>query len=210
MTTGGYWNNYYKGGTPVSAPQVPSQFAAFVVSELSGQNTKIIDFGCGNGRDALFFARHGYSVLGVDGSQTAVDNCQQQNVEGAGFICSAIDNPDLAEQVLKTLPDDDRDILVYARFFIHAIDREAQEKFLKTCRKIVETGGRVAFEFRTDRDQNQTKVTAAHYRRFVSPLEFMEDVSAAGFKVRYFVEGFGYAKYKEDDAHVARFILEPV
>jgi len=29
-----------------------------------------------------------------------------------------------------------------------------------------------------------------------------------GYKVRYNVEGYGFAKYKQDDAHVARMIVE--
>lgn len=65
----------------------------------------------------------------------------------------------------------------------------------------------MAAEFRTIRDAQQAKVTAEHYRRFVNPLVFMANANTAGFATDYFVEGFGYAKYKDDDAHVARCLM---
>ena len=54
---------------------------------------------------------------------------------------------------------------------------------------------------------DQAKETAAHYRRFIDPLNFLTSALARGFELHYFVEGFGYAKYNSDDAHVARVIL---
>jgi tRNA/tmRNA/rRNA uracil-C5-methylase (TrmA/RlmC/RlmD family) len=69
-----YWDQYYAdrrvGG-------VPSQFAAFVLSEFADRS-KFVDFGCGNGRDAFFFAAHDKKVMGVDGSTSAISGCTSQ------------------------------------------------------------------------------------------------------------------------------------
>ena len=70
--------------------------------------------------------------------------------------------------------------------------------------------GCVALEFRTDRDKSQPKETDTHFRRYVSPVHFFARARENGFEVEYFVEGFGFAKYKQDDAHVARFLLNKV
>ena len=37
----------------------------------------MLDLGCGQGRDALLFARHGCAVVGVDVSQVGVDQLNQ-------------------------------------------------------------------------------------------------------------------------------------
>jgi cyclopropane fatty-acyl-phospholipid synthase-like methyltransferase len=70
-----YWDAYY--ATEGRGSIIPSQFAAFVASEyLAGH--QVVEFGCGNGRDALFFAGLGSKVLGVDGSASAIAFCAQQ------------------------------------------------------------------------------------------------------------------------------------
>jgi len=68
-----YWNNFYSNSGSVLCP---SQFAAYVLNEFS-PTKKIIDIGCGNGRDSLFFASHGLNVLGIDGSLSAISSCQK-------------------------------------------------------------------------------------------------------------------------------------
>ena len=42
-----------------------------------GKNSRILELGCGEGRDALYLIRNGYSVLGTDVSGAAVDYCRR-------------------------------------------------------------------------------------------------------------------------------------
>jgi hypothetical protein len=51
------------------------------------------------------------------------------------------------------------------------------------------------------------KVTGTHFRRFVLPASFEARALGGGFEVVYNVEGFGFAKYRQDDAYVARTIF---
>ncbi|WP_272816006.1 MULTISPECIES: hypothetical protein [unclassified Shinella] len=78
--------------------------------------------------------------------------------------------------------------------------------FLKTAASL-ENLDLLAIEFRTDRDAQQTKVTDSHYRRFIPPLDFLSRAAKFGFSPAYFTEGFGYAKYRNDDAHIARVLM---
>ena len=48
-----HWNNYYSEN---SKPFQESDFATFVLKQLT-KNSTIIDIGCGNGRDSVFFAK---------------------------------------------------------------------------------------------------------------------------------------------------------
>lgn len=200
-----YWNKYYSQRRGLL---IPSQFAAFVAGELlPTQQGSIVELGCGNGRDALFFARNNYHVLGVDASFEAVGICRAA-ADGlkADFIVGDIDAPDLFIAIQTAL--NGRSVaLMYSRFFLHAISDESQTSMLDLSSKLCGTGALMALEFRTVRDKQLAKETELHFRRFLDPLSLLEQVGRFGFKVEYFVEGFGYAKFRSDDAHVARVLL---
>jgi SAM-dependent methyltransferase len=201
---GKYWESYYSS-QPV-APPVPSQFAAFIAGE-SGDKRHIVDIGCGNGRDTFFFSRVGLRVIGVDGSSAAIKICQAaaQN-DNPTFLCSPIENPELADKIERVKSGN---AVVYARFFLHAVSETAQLAFLNLALRLCKPQGFVAVEFRTRRDEAQQKITKTHYRRFIDPIGFLNQASEVGLRPQYFVEGFGYAKFRADDAHVARCILSP-
>lgn len=204
---GDYWQSYYAQRKSASVP-LPSQFSVFIAGEMSEPH-QVIDLGCGGGRDSFLFASHGHRVTGVDGSAAAIDNCiavaRDAGLEKAGFICSQITDADLAKSLARV---EELPIMVYARFFLHAVSDEEEEKFFVLARALTSNGGRLAVEFRTMRDVAQEKVTASHYRRFIDPVQFNARALNVGFAASYFVEGFGFAKYKNDDAHVARFIFD--
>ena len=49
-----YWDEYYSSSAEV-ARSVPSQFATFVAGELE-ETHRVVEFGCGKGRDSLFLS----------------------------------------------------------------------------------------------------------------------------------------------------------
>lgn len=204
-TTAEYWNRYY-GARTSPVPNIPSQFAAFVALEVAEDST-IVDIGCGSGRDSLFFAHAGFTVLGVDASSAAVSLCQrtaeERGASRASFLCCSVDDPELSVRISAAAAGR---IVVYARFFLHAIPEEAELAFLQTAANLANLD-LLAIEFRTDRDAQQTKVTDSHYRRFIPPLDFLSRAAKFGFSPVYFTEGFGYAKYRNDDAHIARVLM---
>lgn len=202
-----YWERYY--GSTTDYRIMPSQFAAFMIGEISSRR-QIIDVGCGSGRDALFFAHCGHDVIGIDAAANAIEICRQKaeqaDARTARFLHSRIDDDGLLQQILAQatpgLPT-----LVYARFFLHAITDAQEKAFFDLCSALAQDDGLVAVEFRTMRDALQHKETPDHYRRFINPLDVLSTARAHGFLLQYFVEGFGYAKYRADDAHVARCLF---
>jgi cyclopropane fatty-acyl-phospholipid synthase-like methyltransferase len=199
-----YWDDYYRRAGRPQRP-LPSQFAAFVCGELNTPH-RVIELGSGDGRDSLFFASHGHAVTGVDASKSAVERSSQTAQhfgQDVTFHASDVHDPSLSLLFSKTeLPT-----LVYARFFLHAITEDEELAFLRCAQQLTAEGDLLAVEYRTVRDAQQTKVTGTHYRRFVQPFEFERRAAEAGFRVTYAVEGFGYAKYRDDDAYVARCVL---
>lgn len=202
-----YWDNYYHSQSRSRRP-APSQFATFVQGELSEPHA-IIDVGCGNGRDTMFFSSYENAALGIDGSAAAVENGQfaaEANELPAKFVSIDVNQKETLFAAINGGRADGLPLLIYARFFIHAIDDAAQAVFLDTCRDVCLRSDKLAFEFRTVRDKSLEKVTDSHYRRFVQPSAFLAELERRDFSIDYFVEGFGFAKYKSDDAYVARFL----
>ena len=117
-------------------------------------------------------------------------------------MTAAIDEPGLADR----LRGDGMRTVLYARFFVHAITDEEELSFLDLAADLTKSGDLLAVEYRTVRDSSGAKVTGSHYRRFVTPASFQARTLARGFDEVYAVEGFGFAKYKQDDAYVARAI----
>lgn len=205
-----YWREYYKSA---EIPEIPSQFAVFTLGELSGTDI-FIDVGCGTGRDSFFFARQGYPTIGVDRSETAISRClETRDTNKLGhlhFECASVNSPSFSQKIENSLKKMKAGnvVTIYARFFMHAITENEERMFLQSIQKLPDIYNiRLAFEFRTIRDKLQKKLTPDHYRRFIEPHTFFARASSAGFEPVYFIEGFGFAKFKDDDAHVARFIF---
>lgn len=203
-----YWNDYY---SRVSRKSPPSQFAAFVASEFSDHEL-VVDVGCGNGRDTVFFTQLGFATIGIDGSDAAITHCQTL-IEGSDRPAER--NVFIQRNVLDLR--DDRLLLdrirparkvIYSRFFLHAIDASEEQAFFDFAFAVLRPGDAVSVEFRSSLDKDRTKVTAAHYRRYVDVHALVENVTARyGARLDYLAEGTGFAKYKSDDAHVCRLVF---
>jgi len=65
-----YWNKFYKKFNLAK----PSSFAEFVYKKIKIKKNllSIIDIGCGNGRDTLFFLKKGFLTVGLDKSRVAI------------------------------------------------------------------------------------------------------------------------------------------
>lgn len=200
-----YWESYYARAGGGKRP-LPSQFAAFVASEMDTPR-RVIELGCGAGRDSIFFSLYGHEVIGLDASEQAVKHSTELAAalqSKARFQVATVDDPDLQDR----FPPVECRTLVYARFFLHAITSEEERALLRFASSVTVADDELAVEYRTVRDSSGVKVTDAHYRRFVEPAIFQARAIEFGFDVTYAVEGYGFAKYKQDDAYVARTILK--
>ena len=121
-----YWNEYYKKNTPESMPE--SNFASFVKKYLKSGKT-LVDLGCGNGRDSLYFSKLGVNVIGIDASDTSIAKLNSLKIKNASFICgNFISCPLIYAKKVEYF---------YSRFSIHAIDEKGEDIALRVARGIV-------------------------------------------------------------------------
>jgi tellurite methyltransferase len=202
-----YWDSFYDHK---SAAESPSSFALFIQTRFSIQ-PNLIDVGCGNGRDTFFFSRCRERVVGIDASPTAIANCEQfkqsrgdRNVEFAVANISIMrDLQSLFERI-----DLAGSCLFYARFFLHAINEEAQNVFLDFFAERMTPNCIMCLEFRTAEDRDGYKAFGDdHYRRFIDPDRLSFDSARRGLKTEYFDHGKGLAVYNGEDPYIARLVF---
>ena len=205
-----YWNNFYKEFQKYT----PSQFCVSVMTDLP-EDAVIVELGSGNGRDSLYFASQGFTVLALDLSEVAVEACQHyceaQGLDAALFVQADLTDANaVARAVEKARAKSASGALVfYSRFVMHSLDESQQQLFLQALSSCSHPEDVIYFEFRSTGDGSLEKHFGGHYRRYVNTNDFEDDLlNIAGFGVAYSITGQGMAKYKEEDPIVSRIIAE--
>lgn len=189
-----YWNQYYNSTNHIKVE--PSKFAQDVLAEyITDTNKSLIDLGCGNGRDSLYFASQGLQVIGIDASDVAIAQLRKDvDMHNALFICDDFVNSSILYQ--------NEVDYVYSRFTMHAITKESERKVLENAYNVLKTGGILFVEARSVNDsifgigkqvEENAFIHDGHYRRFINLDEFAASCKEVGFKVIYAEEGDEYA-----------------
>jgi len=209
-----YWNEQYRKDV---TPKEQSLFAEHMLKVYKIKGKKILELGCGNGRDAVFFAKFGEcKVFAVDQSETAISQISkesaQKNLEL--FIADFTDLDDYKERI--GFVD-----LVYSRFAFHSVTVEGKMRVIKASRDVLSPNGLLAIETRGRknslygkgkpvRGQIDTFIAAAdgydnapHSRRFDDLYELCSEIVRVGFEVLEADEKAGFAPYGgEDDVFI--------
>ena len=201
-----YWNSYYAKAV---APNHPSPFAEFCKSNYIKNGAKILEIGCGNGRDTFFFAKTN-PVTAIDVSTEAVrinsEHAKKNSIDNVSFHEGALGS------IAETLPDDFG--VVYSRFVLHAMDEEFESRTIALSHAYLEDGGLFFAEFRTIRDPlaeegvrvGRNERITDHYRRFINCDSVKKKLEEAGFEIVFAVEDRGFAKHKTEDPVCARIV----
>jgi SAM-dependent methyltransferase len=189
-------------------PKNPSPFASWVQSRE--QPGRLLDVGCGNGRDTRFFAELGYDVLGLD----LVPKASQRVLRRLDSDVRPRVAPLNLESLRSTLfvgaqeSFGPRPVTVYARFLLHALSDTARKHFWRLTSMALRNGGRCYLEFRTDQDAPRHKAFGEHYRRYLAPDLVLAEAAAAGIRALHVEQGVGYSPFEDEDPHLCRMILE--
>ena len=213
MQTKYFWDSFYKDQDKQNISNA-SSFAHFVGNFIDSE-ALVIDLGCGNGRDSRFLNQFN-DVVGIDQSDVAIEFCKSQRlldvkkVKTLAFRSLLIEDENLCD-IFKTeiIKSEQNNVFIYARFFLHAINKFEYEKFWEFAQCLnLDFSVSVGVEFRTEEDKENFKLFPDHFRNFLDPSSVVSDAELRGFKVRALYQGYGLAKYKDEDPHVARIIFE--
>jgi hypothetical protein len=107
------------------------------------------------------------------------------------------------DQASRLIRDQLAPRVVYARFFVHALEDDGRLNLWRLSSRILAAGGRGYFEFRVAETEHEF---GEHYRRFVAPDLAVREVERSGAVVEHLEEGHGLARYKNEDPRVCRMV----
>ncbi|MDE6435788.1 MAG: adenylyl-sulfate kinase [Lachnospiraceae bacterium] len=201
-----YWNEYYNSNV---CPEEPSLFAHFSASNMV-KNKNLLELGCGNGRDSVFFAKNGLNVMAIDASDVVISELQKKyNMENLCFICDDF----VCSSTLFVSQYD----YCYSRFSLHAINEEQESEMIRNVYNSLKVGGMFFIEVRSIHDdlfEKGEKVGRnafyydGHYRRFLVKEELESKLSEAGFLIDYSCEDRDFAPYGRSNPPIIRIIAK--
>ncbi len=200
-----YWAAFYTH----ERPRDPSDFADAIL-RLPDCPSVIVDVCCGDGADMLKFGAAGKTVIGFDASPEAIAAAHRRLAEHGRPVDVTAHVSGISDGTLPALLADHRPpnakVLFFARFVLHAITARAQEALLRALKEASTAGDTVAFEFRTLKDEPRKKRHKPPFRRYIEPDIFLADLKRFGFTPVTVQQGNGFARYGNEDPHVARVI----
>ncbi len=205
-----YWDNYYKLGV---APEESSGFAKYVAETYSiGRDTRVVELGCGNGRDASFFASLGAQVLAFDICESEINELNNKFSKSGNL---QFDSRDFTRLDDYEEPFD----VIYSRFTLHSVNQGGQDRALSWAARNLAPSGKFCIETRGQKNELYKKgspvdgekdafVFEDHYRRFVDFSDFKRDIVGAGFDLVEAREQAGFAPFKGTDYQFIRVVAE--
>ena len=199
-----YWDEFYR--SPHLEIREPTWFAEYVYHKWVGKRKTVLECGCGNGRDSLYFSKHGLDVTGTDTSAIAIEKLRLGYLEYK-FLCTDFVD---SETIYSRSYD-----LCYSRFSIHAISLEQEQMLYRNVFRSLNNDGLFCIEARSIHDElygKGEKVAEdayrydSHYRRFLKLDDLLVRLLQVGFSIKYAEENKGFAPLNGDDPEIIRVV----
>lgn len=189
------WDTVYSGDASFFGDD-PSNFGLECYEEFKKHGVKkILELGCGQGRDTIFFASNGLDVVAIDSSQVAIDVLSKITFEKNLSIKAMVHNSS------KGIPFDNSYFdAVYSHMFFNMGFTDDQLKYLFVeVNRVLKNGGLNLFSVRSDNDTMYKKGTEVEKNIY--------DIN--GFQIRFFTKldlrnislSNGFEPYKITEAY---------
>jgi len=145
-----FWDLAYDHGDHLEhweALETPPGLVEAIERGWVGRQKTALDIGCGAGREALFLAGQGVSVMGVDSSPVALELARSRADE-AGVVV------DWREGDATRLPVPDNAIdFALDRGCFHVIDRKRRRRYAREVSRVLRPGARLLLYCARDDDE---------------------------------------------------------
>lgn len=201
-----YWNTFYSKKKLIKKP---SSFAFEIVKYLDSDK-KLLELGCGNGRDSFFFAKNGIHVIALDLSNQVID-IDRESSEDSNIQFLIKDFTRLNNNEFGSLD------YIYSRFTLHSIDKKDYLRTIEwASNNLNQEKGLFFIEARTINDPlygvgdpvEDDGFITTHYRRFFRVKDMITELKDLDFNLLHVSENYTDSWYKDDKAVVIRVICE--
>jgi ubiquinone/menaquinone biosynthesis C-methylase UbiE len=122
------WDEVY---TANNLDHQPAFFARYVEGKFFSSGMSLLELGCGNGRDSLFFVEKGKKVQALDLSSKTIEKLSSLNIKNVEFL-----NQDFSN--LSKFSELD---YVYSRFTMHSVDEETEGRVFSELSQVLKGRG---------------------------------------------------------------------
>ncbi len=205
MTDLSYWQNYYAAH---SHPTEPSLFAVYCMHRYLKPHMNILELGCGNGRDSVYFASQRLRV-------TAVDQCQEE----LDYLTTTYPDVRFQKADFTCLKNMKPFNAVYSRFTLHTISQEEETRVFDWAYHHLQQNGYFLIEARGQKnelyrkgtpvaDQPDAFVYENHFRRFLNVPATVKKLEHHGFNILLAEEKPGFAPRQNENQIFCRLIAQ--
>jgi SAM-dependent methyltransferase len=118
------------------ANEALATFLSLTAAESSRSGFRVLDIGCGAGRDSIFFAKNGFEVIAVDISEVGLQNLRfEAEIQGVGdkitTICGNIQNIDLPGEF----------DIIFSNYCFHFFKPKDRYAIIKKIQRHTKAGG---------------------------------------------------------------------
>jgi SAM-dependent methyltransferase len=142
------WDRVYSNDSAFFGEE-PSDFAQKCYSDFKRYDVKtLLELGCGQGRDSIFFASNGLNVHAIDSSKVAIENINQK-IKGKNIALHLSHF-----EVRQDLPFDSNYFdAVYSHMFYNMRFTDEELNYLfKESSRVLKNNGLLCFSVRSDKD----------------------------------------------------------
>lgn len=155
------WNTKHGLGDHEGLRHTPSPLSLTAEPKFPRQS-RILELGCGVGRDAVFFADKGHNVLATDSSEVVIKQ-DREHFPHSGVQFEVLD----MQQPLPYLPASFD--VVYANLALHYYPEEKTQGIIKNISKILKNDGVLAFACKSKDDIRTKDAQQVENNVFVAP-----------------------------------------
>lgn len=208
-----YWDSYYSNK---KIKFEPSNFVKQIIKKkFINKESIVIELGCGDGRDTIFFSKKVKKIYAFDKSIKIINKNKKllssNKNKNIFFGIGDIKNNIIFDKIKKI-----NFSIVYARFFLHAISEKLENRLLNKLKLISPSNSHICLEFRTTKDKLMRKGKKIsryerltdHYRRFINVKEFIKKIEKNNFEIIEIKQGINLSKFGSDNPHICRLIFK--